>query len=261
MALKAKITADEFKALPEVLQKEYKPLGEDATKATEFLLDAEGVEDVTGLKNNSTKLLNEKALIEKQLKDYRALGDPEKVKKAVAQIAELEEKRLREEGDFKKIQEQTITKHAEEMAAKDKELAKVNGFLAENLIDAEAVKAIVAEKGKPKLLLRHVVSQMKVIVNEATGKPEAVVVDASGTPRIATGGGQRMTVIDLVKELKADPDFGGAFEPSGAAGGGATKGAPTTSAGGAKTVIATDQAALNANIKGLATGDVKVAEA
>src|ERR1039458_6533020 len=114
MALKARVTFDKFRALPEVIQKEYKPLGEDAAKATEYLLDAEGVEDVTGLKNNSTKLLNEKTAIERKLKDYLVLGDPEKVKKAVTQIAELEEKRLREEGDFKKIQEQTVAKRSEE---------------------------------------------------------------------------------------------------------------------------------------------------
>ena len=259
MALKAKVTKDEFTALPELIQKEYKPIGE-ADAATEYLLDAEGVEDVTGLKNNSQKLLNEKTILETKLREFQALGDPVKAKEAVKKIAELEEKRLREEGDFKKIQEQTIARHAEEMLVKDGEIGKLNGNLSKLLIDNTATAAITAAKGKLRVLLPHVKAQMKVVRNEATGEPEAVVVDASGTPRIASGSGARMTVADLVGELQKDADFGGAFEASGSTGGGARSSAKTGT-GGAKTVAVNDQSALNTNLAAIAKGEVKVVEA
>lgn len=102
-----------------------------------------------------------------------------------------------------------------QLTAKDGELQTMSKTLQKYLVTTAAVQAIAAQKGTPELLLPHISAQTKVIKE---GDEYVVrVVDSAGDPRGNAAGGF-MSVEDLVKELKASPTFGRAFEseaPSG----------------------------------------------
>lgn len=102
--------------------------------------------------------------------------------------------------------------------AKEAELGVMRGSLQKYLVDNAAVTSIAALKGVPELLLPHIRSATKVIQDGADFVVR--VVDAQGDPR-GDGKGGFMTVADLVKEMKASPTFGRAFESEAPAGGGA----------------------------------------
>lgn len=63
MALKAILSKEEHDALPEALREYY------AEKDGKFILDAEGVEDVSGLKNALTAVRDELKTAKKQLQE------------------------------------------------------------------------------------------------------------------------------------------------------------------------------------------------
>ncbi len=96
-----------------------------------------------------------------------------------------------------------------QLASKDGEIAGMSKTLVKHLITSQAVSAIAANKGAPELLLPLISSNTKVI---REGDEYVVrVVDAAGDPRGNSSGGF-MTVEDLVKEMKASPVYGRAFE-------------------------------------------------
>lgn len=104
-----------------------------------------------------------------------------------------------------------------QLAAKDGELATMGKSLQKYLVTTAAVQALSAHKGSTELLLPHIQSKTKVIKE---GDDYVVrVVDDAGDPRGNTSGGF-MTVEDLVKELKASPTFGRAFDGEAPAGSG-----------------------------------------
>ncbi len=103
----------------------------------------------------------------------------------------------------------------QKLEAKDKEIEAKDKSLARYLVNSEATRAIASMKGVPELLLPQITAQTKVVNDN--GDYVVRVIDAAGDPRGNASGGF-MTVEDLVKELKASPTFGRAFEseaPSG----------------------------------------------
>jgi hypothetical protein len=104
-----------------------------------------------------------------------------------------------------------------QLTAKDAELGTMSKSLQKYLVSTAAVQAIASHKGVPDLLLPHIANRTKVIKE---GEDYVVrVIDESGDPRGNTSGGF-MTVEDLVKEMKASPVFGRAFESDGQSGSG-----------------------------------------
>ena len=73
-------------------------------------------------------------------------------------------------------------------------------------------------------------AQLKAIKGD-DGKYRVAVLDSDGEERRNLKTTAPMTISELVAEMKADPEFGGAFKASGATGGGAT-GAATNARGG-----------------------------
>ncbi|MFA5702892.1 MAG: hypothetical protein WC982_05165 [Advenella sp.] len=107
------------------------------------------------------------------------------------------------------------------LTAKDGELQAMSKTLQKYLVTTAAVQAIASHKGVPDLLLPHIQAKTKVIKD---GEDYVVrVVDESGDPRGNASGGF-MTVEDLVKELKAHPTFGRAFESESPSGSGVRPG-------------------------------------
>lgn len=91
MALKAVL--DTLDGLDPILQKEYVK-GEDG----KFRLDAEGVEDVSGLKSALKKERDNGEALKKALKQFDGISDPEEVRKILSRIANDEEARMIAEG-------------------------------------------------------------------------------------------------------------------------------------------------------------------
>lgn len=109
-----------------------------------------------------------------------------------------------------------------QLTAKEGEIQGMNKTLVKHLITSQAVTAIAANKGAPELLLPIISSQTKVI---REGEDYVVrVVDAAGDPRGNAAGGF-MSVEDLVKEMKASPTYGRAFESESQTGTGFKPGA------------------------------------
>lgn len=112
-----------------------------------------------------------------------------------------------------------------QLQGKDGELQSMSKTLQKYLVTTAAVQAIAGHKGVPDLLLPHIKDRTKVVKD---GDDYVVrVVDESGDPRGNASGGF-MTVEDLVKELKAHPTFGRAFESEAPNGTGVKPGAGQT---------------------------------
>lgn len=94
-------------------------------------------------------------------------------------------------------------------AEKDAKVSKMQGTLERYLVKGAAASAIAAEKGNAVLLEPHVARMTKVV--EDGDEYVVRVLDAQGDYR-GDGKGGFMGVEDLVKELKADKTFAGAFE-------------------------------------------------
>ena len=108
-----------------------------------------------------------------------------------------------------------------QLQGKDGELQNMSKTLQKYLVTTAAVQAIAGHKGVPELLLPHIQAKTKVIKE---GEEYVVrVVDESGDPRGNASGGF-MTVEDLVKEMKASPTFGRAFESEAPSGSGVKPG-------------------------------------
>lgn len=104
-----------------------------------------------------------------------------------------------------------------QLEGKNGELQTMSQTLQKYLVTTAAVQAIAGNKGVPELLLPHIQGKTKVIKE---GDEYVVrVIDESGDPRGNASGGF-MSVEDLVKEMKASPTFGRAFESEAPGGSG-----------------------------------------
>lgn len=109
-----------------------------------------------------------------------------------------------------------------QLSAKDQELQTMGTTLQKYLVNSAAISAIAANKGVPEILLPHIQAKTKVIKE---GDEYVVrVIDDSGDPRGNNSGGF-MSVEELVKELKASPVFGRAFDSETQQGSGTKPGA------------------------------------
>jgi len=86
-----------------------------------------------------------------------------------------------------------------------------------NMLEREAMEAIAAHKGKPTLLRREVMAQLKLAKTDAGWKVR--VVDEDGDERY-DGDGKPMTVHNLVALMRQSDDYAAAFEGDGATGSG-----------------------------------------
>jgi hypothetical protein len=183
--------------------------------------------DVTPLKSAIEKERRAASEAEKRAKAYSALGkSPEEIQELLAAQQKADEERAAKAGEWDKLKEQMNQKHANDLKAKDDEVAKMRSSLEEYLVDADATRAIAEAKGVPALLLPHVKACVRVV--EENGKYKPLVVDPKGDPRV-NGKGEYLTISDLVGEMRQSEIFGRAFEGNGPGGSGTP---PNGQAGG-----------------------------
>lgn len=171
-----------------------------------FVLDAEGVEDVSGLR---ASLESERANHQKTAAKYKGI-DPDKYAAAMKRVEEIDRQKAEEEKNWKALETQLIERHGTELKGKDETIVGLNRAVERLLVDSVATAAIAKAKGVPELLLPHIKSQTKVVTQE--GEFAVQVVDAKGNQRIGDNKGTPMTIEQLVAEMRESPTFGRAFE-------------------------------------------------
>jgi len=228
-------TVDRLEELPEELRPHYV-----ATEDGRFRLDADGVEDVAGLKS----------ALEKERAARRALK---------AELAAREDASAEAAGSDEAGTDEADPADGEtEPAMHDAETPESRlDALETRLIEAEARGAVEAARGVPELLL-PILRGLLAVRDDGAGGLAVRVLDAAGEPR-RRGEGEDgfMTVADLVEGLRADPVYGRAFDGSGRGG----SGAPTAGRGegGPLTIAADDPRALSRHLADIAAGRVRVA--
>ena len=234
MALKAVLDKEAYEALDEGMKKLY------VEKDGKFLLDAEGVEDVSGLKGALEK---ERATVKKLKGDlqntidrYKDI-DPEKAREAQATLQKMEENKLLDEGKVEELlakrTERMKADHANQLAAINKQIDTlkmenqgVQSRLSELLIDGSlrqaATKAGVHDSAVEDIVLcgRRVWKLVDNVPTPFSGENIIYGKDAS----------KPVDMVEWISSLQ--PDAPHLFKPSG--GGGATG---NQSAGGGKIII------------------------
>jgi len=225
-------SVDAIDAIPEAQRSLYKESN------GKFVLDLDGYEDPANLKSALQKERERANALDKQSKAWAGMGkSPEEIQALIEAQRKAEEDKALKGGEFEKLKQQIIDQHKGELGKKDERIQTLTKSLERRLIDADATAAIADAKGVPALLLPHVRAATRVV--EDGGDFKVQVVDAAGNPRV-NGGGEFLSISDLVSEMRQSDVFGRAFEPSGTAGGGAQGGG---SGSGSKTI---KEAAFNA---------------
>ena len=216
MALKLKITADEYKAMAEGIRGLYEE------KDGGYVLSVEGIEDTSGLKSALDKERKARSDYEKLAKAFQGLGkSPEEISELIKAHDDAEKGKLEQKGEWDKLKVQLLEGQKKALEVKDSEIQKMRTALESYLIDASATEAIAAAKGIPQLLLPHVKGAVKVVEEE--GKYHVRILGTDGSPRV-NAKGEYLGIKDLVTEMKSNEIFGRAFEGSATTGGGAPSG-------------------------------------
>lgn len=126
-------------------------------------------------------------------------------------------------GQIEKIKADLSAGHAKETQSKDARISALSGQLHSLLVDSAAKSAIAAEKGDIDLLMPFVRQRVKAV--EENGVIAVQVVDEAGDQRYSGVTGTSMSILELVKELKANAKYGKLFESESPRGGGPKPGA------------------------------------
>ena len=213
MKLKLKLTKAEWDGAEVGIQRLY------IEKDGEYVMDIDGLEDTTGLKNALNAERKNREDLAKQLKAWDKTGKkPEEISELIAKLEEDEAKRAEKAGEWDKLKAQLVESHKKELGKKDEELRKMRTSLEGYLIDSAATAVIAELKGVPQLLLPHI--KIAARVKDTNGAYSVEIIDSNGTPRLKSTG-EGMTIKELVEEMKQSEIFGRAFEATGTTGSGA----------------------------------------
>lgn len=226
---------------------------------TQAELDAE----VAGLKRKNAEVLGEMAKLKEAmaaLEPFKGL-DPEKVKGALTAAEKAEAERQKQEGDWeareKAIREQAAKEHAAIVGPLQAELATARAGLFQSVAQRDALEAMGKPdiKGNSALLMPLLLPELDVQVVD--GRQVTVVKGPDGKPRYRTTDNTLFTVEDRLKELRAKPEYGGAFLGPAASGTGSD--ARSGAAGTGQVIARSDEKGILANLGKIAKGEITVA--
>ena len=234
MALKAFYAKRED--IPEALREYYK---EENGK---FVLEAEGVEDVTGLKSALEEERTRRKELERKSKGSSSGNDDRLTPKEREELKELREAReraeedeLKRKGDYEKLEQRLHSDYAKKLEDKDGTLNKFKGSLHNVLLENAATKAISHHKGDANLLLPHVQKHLRV-VESGDGKFSVEVADGDSARYSTKDPKQAMSVEELLEvDFLTHDSYSRAFEGRNHSGGGNPPNSGTRS-GGAVTI-------------------------
>lgn len=200
-----------------------------------FALDAD-VEDVSGLKS----------ALDKSRKEIKDLKKKIKVDITPEELEDLREK-AEAVDDSEEVKRLTklAKKNADDLAAAIEKQNKLQKKLTEVMLKSEAKTAIGDAEGEEEVLLPHVLARADI--TEEDDDFILVARNAEGEPLMKSG--KPGTLADVVAELKAKPQFAGAFKGTGASGSGAR--AAAGGSGGSRTTATAgvDQTSVDAKKK------------
>jgi len=239
------ITSEEFKgALVEALK-------DETVRAT---LEEELA---PGLKSALSKERSQVKELRDQLRSLEGI-DPNDYAKLRREAEEAAASKAKAEGDWEKREAQLKSQFDEVLGQKDTRIKHLDSALHEEMIESNVLAAIGEHRGFARLLAPHVRGVTQMV--EEDGKFRAVVTDESGKPRLAKEAktaNDYLTINDYVGSLRDDPEFAGAFDGTGASGGGATNEGGGTQPSGTISAAATPEE-LGRRAEDIASGKVKV---
>ena len=219
-----KFAVDNLDSIDETQKSFYKE------QAGRFYLDVEDAPDVTGLKKALESERGIKGDLEKKLKQFDGIENPEEARKALEALKQNKDKKLIDEADITKaIQEATGKIQKERIEPLEVEKQLITEQLREVLINERLTKELITARVKPGLQTGAllILSQRVDVIKNSNGKYSVVVKGDDGKPRY-TPSGNPMTLEEFVKDWSGTPegkDYVLAAENSG---GGTT----TTKSGG-----------------------------
>lgn len=238
MTLKA--TLETLDGLDPIIAKEYKEVKDDA--GTRYVLDADGVEDVTGLKSALGKERKTAGDLSKVLRKLGLKNDEASINGLMERLGDKTIEEILDElsskpGETSEAVTKALKPLQRQLGEKDEVIATQGSFI-DRLVRENALKDILAKEehsGNAVLLMPHLLQHTKTVeVDGVSGKEYGAQVIDPKTKEVRTKGGKEMTLEDLVEEFKTKPEFSDAFSGTGASGSGASsqRGAPRVPAGG-----------------------------
>lgn len=264
MALKARVTQEEYNGLDATIQAEYKPVSGDDEHSHELTVTKVGGVELADTSSLQTALQRERkakreatAALEKVPEEIRehpdeaaeaiefrkkfADVDPEKIGEGGSK-EDLERLQTKYEGDIKKLK----ADHKRELESARGETQSVEGELGMERIRNAARSAISKEKGSAELLLPLIEREART--RRENGKLVIEVLGDDGEPRMSPSAGSTdlMTIAERIAEMKADTDrYGRAFDGVEASGSGAGAGSRSRASGNAHVISVADSKDVN----------------
>lgn len=215
MAKKLKAFVDKLEDVEQKFQELY--VEETVGDKTRYRLDAEGVEDVTGLRNTVTALRKENGDLKKKTEPLKEIGEEEDVDEIIsAGRASLEAKRTGKALPEVEQATQTLTKkHDKIVAGLKSENDGLMEALRDSAIKGGARAAIKDANGNEKLLLPHVEGMLDLVrvVDGDKVRYETRVFEGTGSARTerTDSTGKPLAISAAVAELRNNDDFADAF--------------------------------------------------
>jgi hypothetical protein len=190
--------------------------------------------EVGGLKAKNTELLGEVRKLKDAVAPWQGL-DPEKVKAALEAQTTAQAEQQKKAGDWdareKTLRDGFKQEHDKVVVPLTERVSTMEQELFEAVAGRDAVEAInlPSVKGNAKLLLPIIRPELGVVLVD--GKRVTVVKGPDGKPRYHPTTNALVTVEDRLKELRAVPDYAGAFEGVSGSGSGARPSAGASQGG------------------------------
>jgi len=196
MALKRKITKDDFDKLSADIKAEY------TEKDGEYVLDldGDGDEDVGALRRAKDRAAQERK---------EALA---RAKAAEDKLAELDNNDARKSGDIERLEASWKDKLDTQKTEYEDRLTTKDTFISQTLVDSVAQNIANSISTVPALLLPHIKARLTADLDGDS--PTTKVLDADGKPSAAT-------VKELTQEFVDNKDYASIIQANKASGGGA----------------------------------------
>lgn len=209
-----RIVADSLADLPEGLRAAAKQAGDKFQ--VETLPEGWNLEDVGALKKALSEERTTLKSVQKTLAQYEGIDDAAAAREALLAMKAGKLKSSAELDEFRKTLEAKV---AADLAKKDSTVTALTQQLREQLVEGEAMKAIAASGGNPKLLLPIVRAAVKAELG-ADGKFAVTLHDEQGKELVSKvdGSTKPMTLPEFVSQLRTQAEFKAAFAGSGVGG-------------------------------------------
>jgi hypothetical protein len=205
MALKRKITKEQFEKLADNIKFEYVADGES------FVLQTEGDEDVGPLKRANQRLKD-------QLEREQAARD-----ELADKLEKIEKNPARKQGDIDALERQWAKERDEAVNAVQGKLEKANGFIQKTLLETAAQTLADKISTSPAVMRPHI--ERRLAVDIEGDAPSIKILDKDGKP-------SALTLDKLGEEFVANKDFSSIIRVTKASGG---AGSPSQNGGAVKT--------------------------